>query len=59
MIRQGTYKLAVDRASGTPTHLFELESDPYEMNNRLGDSEQAERVAAMQDKISRKFAGIA
>jgi choline-sulfatase len=59
MIRQGTYKLAVDRASGTPTHLFELEGDPYELNNRLSDPEQAERIAAMQDKILRKFAGTA
>jgi arylsulfatase A-like enzyme len=41
MIRDGVFKLVCDRVddgSGlTPSHLFDLETDPYEMNDRVDD----------------------
>ena len=48
MIRYGAFKLVADKEPFTLTHLFDLESDPYELNNLLGhaDHEDAQRKLA-------------
>jgi choline-sulfatase len=33
MVRDPRYKLAVDRATGRPTHFFDMTKDPFEMTN--------------------------
>jgi len=33
MIREGALKLAADRRTLAPTHLFDLDADPYELHN--------------------------
>lgn len=38
MIRDGNYKLTVSKSSWSPTHLFDLEDDPYELSNLVNNS---------------------
>lgn len=38
MIREGNYKLTVSKSGWYSTHLFNLEEDPYELNNRVNHS---------------------
>lgn len=33
MVRDARYKLAADRATGRPTHFFDMTNDPFEMSN--------------------------
>ncbi len=54
MIREQRYKLAVTKDDFKPTHLFDLEKDPYEMNNLLEDKNNTEiKVICerLQDRI--------
>ncbi|MFT5368986.1 MAG: arylsulfatase A-like enzyme [Candidatus Latescibacterota bacterium] len=43
LVREGAFKLVVQKDGFEATHLFDLEHDPYEMDNLLGKSEHAER----------------
>jgi len=52
MIRQGKYKLAVMQNDFKPTHLFDLENDPYEMKNLLKKRENCSKITEnLQNKI--------
>lgn len=57
MTRQGAWKyiLNISVWNGTKEHkideLFNLDSDPHEMENLASDPDQAERVAAMRERI--------
>jgi arylsulfatase A-like enzyme len=41
MVREGAFKLVAAKEPFGATHLFDLESDPYEMNNLLDHSDHA------------------
>ena len=41
MIREGNFKLVIASDKNVPTELFDLDSDPYEMNNLVNDSGHA------------------
>jgi len=43
LVREGAFKLVVQKDGFEATHLFDLEHDPYEMDNLLGKLEHAER----------------
>ncbi|MCX8035575.1 MAG: sulfatase [Candidatus Sumerlaeia bacterium] len=47
MVRQGRYKLVCERPSLAPKNLFDLEADPYEMNDLVADAAHA----ATRDKL--------
>jgi arylsulfatase A-like enzyme len=52
MIRDGKYKLAVKQDDFQPTHLFDLEKDPYEMKNLLEEKDKYSKIAEnLQNKI--------
>jgi arylsulfatase A-like enzyme len=52
MVRQGKYKLAVMQDNFQPTHLFDLENDPYEMKNLLKEKENCSKTTEnLQNKI--------
>jgi arylsulfatase A-like enzyme len=52
MIREGKYKLAVKQDDFAPTHLFDLENDPYEMKNLLDEKDKYSKIAEnLQNKI--------
>ena len=38
MIRDGNYKLTVSKSNWSPTHLFDLEDDPYELSDLVNNS---------------------
>ena len=42
MVREGAFKLVAAKEPFEATHLFDLESDPYEMNNLLDNSDHAD-----------------
>ena len=48
MVREGAFKLVADKDPFTLTHLFDLESDPYEMTNLLNMPEHME----VQNRLS-------
>jgi arylsulfatase A-like enzyme len=50
MVREGRYKLAVRQDDFEPTHLFDLENDPYEMKNLLEDKENHSKIAEKLQK---------
>ena len=59
MCRKGAYKLVIDSTTLAPTHYFDLEEDPYEMNNLVsGTSEHKEmllrRLLEWQSRIEKK-----
>lgn len=39
MIREGAFKLVADKEPFTLTHLFDIENDPYELNNLLDSAD--------------------
>jgi arylsulfatase A-like enzyme len=43
MVRKGAFKLVVQKDGFETTHLFDLENDPYEMNNLLGKIDYNEK----------------
>jgi arylsulfatase A-like enzyme len=51
MIREGKYKLAVMQDDFTPTHLFDLENDPYEMKNLIEDKNSKAICENLQKRI--------
>jgi len=51
MIRQGKHKLVVTQDDSTPTHLFDLEKDPYEMNNLIEDKSSKAICEKLQERI--------
>jgi arylsulfatase A-like enzyme len=51
MIRQGDYKLAVSKSGWSPTHLFNLASDPYELNNLVNNAGYTAVKADLSSKI--------
>ena len=38
MIREGKYKLTVSKSDWQPDYLFDLDADPYELNNLVNNS---------------------
>ncbi len=42
MVRKGPYKLVTDSETYTPTHLFNLSTDPYELHNLVEDEQWSE-----------------
>ena len=42
MVREGAFKLVVQKEGFEATHLFDLENDPYEMNNLLDEGTYSE-----------------
>jgi arylsulfatase A-like enzyme len=54
MLRREEFKLVMDITSDTVTHLFDLEEDPYEMNNLMGLLPQIELRLAEQLRHWRK-----
>ena len=47
MVREGAFKLVVQKEDFEPTHLFDLERDPYEMTNLLADPNRAAERARL------------
>lgn len=43
MVREGAFKLVVQKEGFVATHLFDLENDPYEMDNLLDKPDHAEK----------------
>jgi arylsulfatase A-like enzyme len=43
MVREGAFKLVVQKEGFEATHLFDLENDPYEMDNLLDKPEHTEK----------------
>jgi arylsulfatase A-like enzyme len=59
MIRDGKYKLAVTQDDFKPTHLFDLENDPYEMKNLLDEKDKYLKTAEnLQNKIKSWYENI-
>ncbi|MCX7427538.1 MAG: sulfatase-like hydrolase/transferase [Planctomycetia bacterium] len=49
MVREGRWKLIVYHVKGVTTRqLFDLDADPWEMNNRIDDPDCAERVRRLE-----------
>ncbi|MBT3605657.1 MAG: DUF4976 domain-containing protein, partial [Candidatus Latescibacteria bacterium] len=42
MVREGAFKLVVQKEGFKVSHLFDLENDPYEMDNLLDKPEHTE-----------------
>lgn len=55
MIRDGNHKLVVSKDGLTPTHLFDLSKDPYEMKNLLEEKDNNE-AKAICERLHRKLA---
>ncbi len=58
MIRDKKYKSVIDREYSKPTHLFDLEKDPYEMNNLLDEEnmksysdQEREEIKAVSERL--------
>lgn len=51
MIREGNWKLAVDRATYTPSHLFHLGDDPYELYNLVQRPEHAATRERLRERL--------
>ncbi|HCK12426.1 MAG TPA: hypothetical protein DHW45_21310, partial [Candidatus Latescibacteria bacterium] len=51
MIRYGAFKLVADKEPFTLTHLFDLESDPYELNNLLGHADHVDAQRKLATKL--------
>ncbi len=51
MIREGSLKLAVDRETIVPSHLFDLASDPYELHNLMRRPEHAETCERLRQRL--------
>jgi choline-sulfatase len=59
-VTDGRYRYTVEQRSKTPCELFDLEDDPHEVVNLVGDPAHARRVAEMQrDLIEPHLAGRA
>jgi arylsulfatase A-like enzyme len=59
MVRQGKYKLAVTQDGFQPTHLFDLENDPYEMGNLLDEKDKYSKITEnLQNKIKSWYEDI-
>lgn len=51
MIREGKYKLVVNKDSFAPTHLFDLEHDPYELDNLVAQESAHEDRERLREKL--------
>ena len=49
MVREGAFKLVVQKEGFAATHLFDLEKDPYEMDNLLDDPNHAAERARLYE----------
>jgi len=56
MIRDGRWKLVVDKDDGVPVELFDLEADPFEMDNLVGDPARTMILNRLAERI-RAFPG--
>jgi arylsulfatase A-like enzyme len=55
LIRKDHYKLVINRSTREATHFFNLENDPYEMNNQLANPEYTGLIASMQSELIQTF----
>ena len=51
MVREGDLKLVVEGDDYQPTQLYNLSSDPYELENRVADPTCAGDIAALRERI--------
>lgn len=51
MVREGDFKLTVDWNTKEPTLLFNLQEDPYEMNNLVADKKYKALVERLTDMV--------
>jgi arylsulfatase A-like enzyme len=51
MVRESRWKLVVEGEAYEPTHLYNLGSDPYELENLIDDPAQAGRIRALRAEI--------
>ena len=51
MVREGAFKLVVQKEGFNATHLFDLDSDPYEMNNLIDNANHSEKQAHLYGVI--------
>jgi arylsulfatase A-like enzyme len=58
MIRRGDFKLVVNRKTFEATHLFDLSSDPYEMNNLVESSKFQSKRDELKQRLKAWHAGI-
>jgi arylsulfatase A-like enzyme len=52
MVREGNWKLTIEDEENRPTMLFDLESDPYEMNNLVDDAKGAEALKGLHPVVT-------
>ncbi len=55
MVRRGKYKLAVTQSDFSPTHLFDLEKDPYELKNLLEEADNDCRIKQTAEDLQNKI----
>ncbi len=51
MVREGRWKLVVEGQEYTPSMLFDLENDPYEMQNLVNVDDYAAEQAALRERV--------
>jgi len=51
MVRQRTLKLVTEGPEFMPTMLFDLNTDPYELENRIGDPTRTAVIQTLRDQI--------
>jgi arylsulfatase A-like enzyme len=52
MVREGSWKLTIEDEENRPTMLFDLESDPYEMNNLVDSPEGELMIKKLQPVVA-------
>lgn len=58
VIRSGAHKLVLDRHAEKVTHLYDLEADPCELNNRVDDPALQPVQRELQHQLMQWYAGI-
>ncbi|MBT5713560.1 hypothetical protein HOI71_21100, partial [Candidatus Poribacteria bacterium] len=51
MVRDGDWKLVAERPGVTPSHLFDLATDPYELNNLVASPRHSRTRGALLDTL--------